>query len=271
LAQIEGLKSAEERACLLKFALAAKHPAVRRAGLRRYVSLKTDDCNQSLRTALFDSVRGVREVAAFELKRMTGESALPIWRAAITHPRRRVSEVAIMALCESGEPGDVEDVARAGVARNAILRASILRGLWRVGSADLEPQLISALTDRSTRVIRHAAEIYRNGTIALDTLTLEDALGSVEDSRVPYLVALSNSLGKWESLEFLLHQALSKDYERAECAADHLDRWILTANRRFVAPSVHQVQRLTSLLRAAQSRHSRRDWRPVDRGLAAFT
>jgi hypothetical protein len=270
LAQIEGLKSAEERACVLKFALAAKHVAVRRAALRRYVSLKTDDCDQSLRAALFDSARGVREFATFELKRVCGESALPIWRAAITHPKRRVSEVAIMALCESGEPADVENVASAGVARNATLRTSVLRGLWRVGSADLESQLTAALKDRSTRVIRQAAEIYRHGTVALDALTLEDALANAQDSHTPYLIALSNSLGKWEGLEFLLHQALSKDHERAECAADHLDRWILSANRRFVAPSVYQVQRLTSLLRAAQSRHSRRDWRLVDLGLMAF-
>jgi hypothetical protein len=271
LAQIEGLNLAEERACLLKFALAAKHVAVRRTGLRQYASLKTDDCHQSLRAALFDSARGVRALAAFELKRTRGESALPIWRAASNHPQRRVSEVAIIALCESGEPGDVESVVSAGVARNAILRASILRALWRVGSADLEPQLTSALKDRSTRVIRQAAEIYRRGTVALDALTLDDALANVEDSRAPYLIALSDSLGKWEGLEFLLHHALSESRERAERAADHVDRWILSANRRFTAPSVHQVQRLISLLRAAQSRHSRRDWRPIDIGLAAFS
>ena len=271
LAQVEGLESAEKRACLLKFALAAKHAAVRRTALRRYVSLKTDNCVQSLRAALFDPARGVREVAAFELKGMAAESALPIWRAAITHPKRRVSEVAIMALCESGEPGDVENLASAAVTRNAVLRASILRSLWRVGSADLQPHLIGALKDSSKRVIRQAAEIYRRGSIALDALTLDEALGNVDDSRAPYLIALSDSLGKWEGLEFLLHQALSTDYARAECAANHIDRWILTANRKFVAPSVQQVQRLTNLLRVAQSRHSRRDWRPVDRGLATFT
>jgi hypothetical protein len=87
----------------------------------------------------------------------------------------------------------------------------------------------------------------------------------------PILIALSESLGKWAGLEFLLHQALSTDHERAECAADHLGRWILTANRKFVAPSVYQVHRLTNLLRLAQSRHPRRDWRPIDRGLAAFS
>jgi hypothetical protein len=72
------------------------------------------------------------------------------------------------------------------------------------------------------------------------------------------------------ALQFLLHQALSTDHEQAECAADHLDRWIQTANRKFMAPSAYQVPQLTNLLRLAQSRHPRRDWRPVDRGLAAF-
>lgn len=120
------------------------------------------------------------------------------------------------------------------------------------------------------RVIRQAAEIYRHGTVALDALTLEDALENVADGCVPHLLALSDSLGKWEGLEFLLHQALSKDFDRAECAANHVERWILTANRRFVTPSVHQVQQLISLLRAVQLRHPRRDWGPVDRELAFF-
>jgi hypothetical protein len=127
LAQIKALGRAEERARLLKFALAAKHADVRLSALRQYAILEPDDCDQRLRAALFDSARGVRVLAAFELMRTRAENALPVWRAAIDHPQRRVSEVAIISLCESGEPGDLERVASAGVARNAILRASILR------------------------------------------------------------------------------------------------------------------------------------------------
>ncbi len=257
LAQTKGLPWADERARLLKSALAAKHAAVRLSALRQYATLN-------------DSARGVRALAAFELMRTCGENALPVWRAAINHPQRRVSEVAIMSLCESGEPGDLERIASAGVARNAILRASILRGLWRIGSGDLEAQLASALKDRSTRVIRQAAEIYRQGSVALDAATLENALADVEDSRAPYLIALSDSLEKWEGLEFLLHHASSENRVRAECAANHIDRWILSANRRFTAPSADQVPRLIRLSREAQARNSRRDWQSLDSGLAAF-
>src|SRR5262249_20273947 len=153
---------------------------------------------------------------AFELMRTRGESALTVWRAAINSPQRHLSEVAIIALCESGEPADVESVASAPVPRNAVLRASILRGLWRVGSAELEYQLTSALKDRSARVIRQAAEIYRRGTVALDAFTLETALANVEHSRARHLIGLSESLGKWEGLEFLLHHALREDPELAE-------------------------------------------------------
>jgi hypothetical protein len=270
LAQIKRLDRAEERARLLKFALAAKQADVRLGALRQYATLEADDCDQRLRAALFDSARGVRALAAFELMRRRGENALLVWRAAINHPQRRVSEVAIMSLCESGEPADLERVASAGVARNALLRASILRGLWRVGSADLEAQLASALKDRSTRVIRQAAEIYRYGTVALDALTLENALADVEDGRARYLIALSDSLGKWAGLEFLLHHALSENRARAECAADHIDRWILSASRRFTVPSADRVQDLIRLSREAQARHSRRDWQSLDSALAVF-
>src|SRR4051812_2961051 len=76
-------------------------------------------------------------------------NALPVWRAAINHSQRRMSEVAIVSLCESGEPRDLARIASAGVARNVILRVSILRGLWRIGSPYLEAQLASALKDRS--------------------------------------------------------------------------------------------------------------------------
>jgi hypothetical protein len=69
LAQTKGLPWADERARLLKSALAARHAAVRLSALRQYVTLKADDLDQRLRIALFDSARGVRALAAFELMR----------------------------------------------------------------------------------------------------------------------------------------------------------------------------------------------------------
>jgi len=148
LAQTKGLALTEHRHGLLKVALVAKHAAVRRVALRQYASLNTDDCNQTLRTALFDPARGVRNFAAFELEQGHGESALPIWRAALDEPRRYLPEVAAIALCESGEQKDVEHVASDGRARNAVLRAAVLRGLWRVGSHRLNLHLPASASAR---------------------------------------------------------------------------------------------------------------------------
>ncbi len=270
LAQSKGFHGIDIRMRLLKRGLIAKHAAVRRMALRQYARANEGDYVQRLRTALFDRARGVRAFAAFELNQAHGESALPIWRAAINHRERRVSEVATIALCESGERQDVENIASDEAARNALLRASILRGLWRVGSPLLESRLASALRDSSTRVLRQVAEIYRRGPLTLPSVTLEEALATVKDSRAPSLIALADVLGKWDSLELLLRIVSSDHVERAECAANYIDRWMLTANRRFTAPSREQVQRLIRLSLIAQARHPGRNWRSIDFGLAAF-
>lgn len=271
LAQTERLHAVEIRTRLLKRALIAKHAAVRRIALRQYARANEDDCVQRLRTALFDRARGVRAFAAFELDRVHGESALPIWRAAIDHRENQVSEVASIALCESGEREDVENIASDGIVRNALLRASVLRGLWRVGSPLLESHLPCALKDSSTRVLRQVAEIYRRGTISLTPALLEEALANATDRLAPSVIALADVLGKWDGLEFLLRVASGEHPERAECAANHVDAWILSANRRFTAPSSEQVQRLIRLSQNARALHSGRNWSSADFGLVAFT
>ena len=271
LAQSNGLREVEVRASLLNSALRARHAAVRRTALRQYATSNPNVGLVSLRAALFDPSRGVRSFAAFELNRRHGESALPIWRAALDDSRQRVSEVATLALCESGEREDVESIASDGMTRTAFLRAAILRGLWRVGSPLLEAHLTPALLDSSTRVVRQVAEIYRRGTLALACVALEDALARAGDSLAPTLIALADVLGKWDGLELLLRLASAENIGRAECAAAHVDRWILTANRRFTAPPSQQVQRLIRLSRDAQARHPQRNWRSLDFDLAAFT
>jgi hypothetical protein len=204
--------------------------------------------------------------AAFELLRTYNQSALPIWRAAL-----RESEVAMISLCESGERQDIEGIAATGAEHAAIVRASVLRGLWRVDSPKLETQLASALTDSSARVIRLASSIYRRGTVSLDVLTLEHALARADGSRARSLICASESLGKWDCLEFLLRHAVEDDDARSTCAADRIDRWLFNENRRFTASSHDQIQRLAGLSQAAWSRHPQRRWRSLGHILAAQT
>src|SRR5262249_17733707 len=150
------------------------------------------------------------------------------------------------------------------VARNARLRASILRGLWRSRSPRLEFHLTCALGDRSALVIRQAAEIYRRGMVTLTADSLESALAKAPRTLAPYFVALSSSLGKWEELEFLLQHSLDENADLANRAADHTNHWVLTAYRRFTVPSADQVQRLSRLLQAARARHPDRNWRSIE-------
>jgi hypothetical protein len=264
-AELQARPRCDEHAELLKIALATKHAGVRLRALRQ-CARGADDCEQTLRAALFDPARSVRAYAAFELGRAHGVSALPLWREAARHTQSRVSVVALTALCEAGEPADVETVASEAVARDRGLRCCILRGLSRVGSSLLEAQLRSALKDRSARVARQAAEIYERGIVPLDSLTLEDALSSARDDVVPSLMSLSVSLSKWDGLEFLLRHALSQNAQRALCAAHQIERWISRSSHRFTAPSTEQMHRLTRLL---ENGHGH--WRLRDFGLDIFT
>jgi len=266
LAQVESLDSLQERARLLAFALGTGHAAIRRNALRQYVGLGAQDSAQRLRAALFDSSRGVRMFAAFELQHTYNQSALPIWRAALSE-----SEVALVSLCESGERPDVEGIAANAAEHSPTVRASILRGLWRVDSPELETQLTAALANSSTRVIRQASKIYRRGTLSLSVLTLEHALAHADGRVALSLITSSESLGKWDCLEFLLRHTVEDSDERSTRAADCIDRWLLNENRRFTASSHDQIQRLVALSQAAWARHPQRKWQSLGLILAAQT
>jgi hypothetical protein len=270
LRQSEGRLTRGQHVDVLKIALAADHAAVRLTALRMHVAAGVDDCAQTLRAALFDVSRGVRGFAAFELKHAAGEDPLPGWRLAIDGADRRRSEVAMAALCEFGDSSDVERLAADLGRRNATIRAAVLAGLWRTGSAKLEAVLSEAVFDRSKLVLRQVNETFRRSNVSLDASTIDAALARADDKLTANLFAFAQRLGKWEELEFLLRHAVRDDADRAGRAADCIDHWVRTEWRRFTAPSGEQVRRIASLSAAAQSRHSGRRWRVIDHNLSAF-
>lgn len=273
LAENDGLPQPEERVRILRAALTARHTAVRSTALRRYGVLQQDDYQQKLRDALFDPTRGVRTIAAFELGRVFGESALAIWRVALEGEDHPKSELAARALCDSGEQQDVEEIAADGVARNSDFRAAILRGLARTKSIHLQSHLDAALNDHSALVIRQVGEICLRGAATLDVSSLEQALLQADDRRAVLLIRLSGALvGKWDRLEFLLRLTSSENTVRAEAAVSLVDSWIQSAARSFIVPADQQVKRLLQLSKDAQARHPewQRKWQIIDFSLAAF-
>ena len=259
-----------QRVDLLEIALAADHAAVRLTALRLYVAAGVGDRTQTLRASLFDVSRGVRGFAAFELKRAAREDPLPAWRLAIDGTDRRRSEVAMVALCEFGDSSDVELLAADIGRRNVTIRAAILAGLWRTGSAKLESVLREAVFDRSKVVLRQVNETFGRSNVCLDASTIDAALARADEKLTANLFAFAQRLGKWEELEFLLRHAIGEDADRAERAADCVDHWVRTEWRRFTAPSDEQLRRIASLSAAARSRHSGRRWRTIDHSLSAF-
>jgi hypothetical protein len=270
LERVRKLPGPEQRAHLLKIAIAADHAAVRRSALRLYADLDLGDREKELRAALFDASRGVRGFAAFELKRSCDEDALPIWRAAIASPDRKRSDVAMMALCESGDQGDVERLAADLGHLRARIRAAVLRGLLRVGSAKLRAVLSRSLFDRSKVVLRELSQVYRRANVPLEPAAIDEALARADDRLAANLLSLAQLLGKWEELEFLLRHAIDDGGGRAESAAGRVDQWLRTESRRFTVPSSGQLRRLPALSEAAQARYPERRWRGIDHSLAAF-
>ena len=270
LDRMSGLPDLEQRRRLLKVALAADHAAVRRSALRLYAVEGANDRVEVLRAALFDVSRGVRGLAAFELKRSHDEDALAAWRAAIDSTDRKRSDIAMMALCELGDQADLEHLAADIGARNARIRAAVLRGLLRVGAPGLEAVLSQSIFDSSKVVLRELSQVYRRGNVPLNASAIDEALARADDGLAPNLFSLAQLLGKWEELELLLRHAVDDHGARAESAAHRVDQWLRTESRRFTVPSSEQLRRLPPLFEAARARYPERRWRAIDHSLLAF-
>jgi hypothetical protein len=270
LDRVHELPDLEQRARLLRFALAAHHAAVRRSALRLYAVEGADDRAEVLRAALFDASRGVRGLAAFELKRSHDEDALATWRAAIESTDRNRSDVAMMALCEFGGQADLERLAADIGHRNARIRAAVLRGLLRVGAPGLQAVLSQSIFDGSKVVLRELSQVYRRGSVPLDASAIDEALSRADDRLAPNLFSLAQLLGKWQELEFLLRHAVGDHGVRAESAAHRVDQWLRTESRRFTVPSSEQLRHLPPLSEAAQARYPERRWRGIDHSLLGF-
>src|SRR5262249_18728665 len=147
LDRVDRITLPHEREALISLALQHRQASVRKAACRAEVAAGDPGLRDLLLETLFDKSPGVRRLAAFELERVFGESALPHWRGAAFRTDREHRRMAVLALCEHGEREDVEQVVRHPEPQTVAVRANVLKGLWRIDAAELDRLLLDALMD----------------------------------------------------------------------------------------------------------------------------
>jgi hypothetical protein len=223
--------------------------SIRVDALRRYLAADFPDARELLLAALFDRSHVVRRCAAFHLQERFTERALPLWRAKFD--AGQLKDSLTVELADSGEREDEARLRSQISARRARTRAAALRGLWRLGSADVPKLLKEALHDSATRMVAAAILIHEQGNEPLRYATLESALSKAASGRLrATLLTASRLLPKWERLELLLRQYRGGRADSDAMVERELQRWVELANRSFLPLAEAQRDELGRLLAA---------------------
>jgi len=230
--------------------LAARHPAapVRAVGLRESRPLDPAIARPLLTTAIFDSARAPRTVAAKELELRFGERVLEHWRTALTEPGSRRWKGAFFGVCDGPEAEDIPRIASASGHPSAAVRTAVLRGLLRAHAPILGELLKRALFDKSKVVVSQAIEIFGGNDFTLERDDLETAIHLSTESTQRALIRATKLPGKWVGLDVLL-QLAGDDSTRYE-ASQEIELWIASSNRRFTSPTPALLLRIRDQIAA---------------------
>ena len=247
---------------LIRRALRHSDSEVRAQALRLFAQFGTADLHEVLEGFLFDNSRGPRDAAVFLLDQHFKESALKHWREAIDAGASLRRNIAVAALSYAAESEDVSRLTPFLKDPSARLRAFTLRGLVRADGAHAEKYLVSALRDASAFVVRFAMSLTSKHGQLFALKDLQEAFqSSLSEATRRQLSFASRLLGKWDSLEFLLWLAT---VHRWDISAVGLDRWLLSANRRFTSLDENTRVRLLSQLHEVAGRITDGRWSRVE-------
>jgi hypothetical protein len=218
---------------ILRRAIRHRNSAVRAVALRHYASLGTENLREELGESIFDSSRGPRDAAAYLLESLFQLSARERWRQVIDAGLSKRLLVAVTALSYIAESGDVERLEPFLDDPAARIRAAALRGLVRAKAVRSDEYFVRALGDQSALVVRHAMSLLSREGQLLEPAELEQAYARAQSEPIRrQLVRGARLLEKWEAIRFLLPLLSTSD---APVAHEEVNRWIQSANRRFVA------------------------------------
>lgn len=250
---------------LIRRALRHSDSEVRAQALRLFAQFGTADLHKVVEGCLFDNSRGPRDAAVFLLQRHFKESALKHWRESIDAAASPHRHIAVAALSYAAESEDVSRFTPFLRDPSARVRAVALRGLVRADAAHGEQYLVAALKDDSALVVRYALNLTSKNSQLFALKDLREAFESASSEATRRQLSFgSRSLGKWDSLEFLLWLTT---VHRWEISSVGLDRWLVAANRRFTSLDENTRVRLLSQLHEVAGRITDGRWSRIETAL----
>ncbi|MGO1068680.1 hypothetical protein [Lysobacter sp. CA199] len=229
------------------------HFAVRIEALRQLQRFAVADARSILLTALLDRSPSVRGLARYLLQTEYGEDAIGFWRTIASGPDSRDARKALMSLSSHGRIEDAELFVRWFAHPHPRVRSHALDGLILAKAPQLAGLIGQALGSREHVLFKPAFEAARYGRAPMSAAAVLEAwtLQTSPEFRA-LLVQTTDTINKWEALEFLL-RVLAQPQPAAvrDAIVEGLRRWGNDAAYRFGPLDPAALPHLRALFQAA--------------------
>jgi hypothetical protein len=228
---------------------------IRRFALERLAERTPGQAGASLRAALLDRSRAMRESANFYLRTQENFDSRAFYREALAAETEANRASALLGLGEYGKAEDVELVRPDLQAKNVSVRKAALVAGARLAAAGVMPELLASLQDESPGISRIAARALAPH-VAEIALSVFDALlvpEQREHVRKNAIVLGLQITGKWERLAFALKYCGDLQPPISSLAHAAVGSWINRYNRSYVSPTRDQWGELARALEAAKA------------------
>ena len=223
---------------------------VRREALNATIERLPERAQDTLREALFDPHRSIREFARYHLGARGVLEFTQIYRQALVGANPKAVPAIILGLAETGSAADAATLRAYLQDPDPRTRAAAIYGVARLDGDSHIRELLTALVDRSARVSRMARDMLRERVYLLRPRVLEEALGT--PGATPHVIRntleLVALLNWWDSIPVLLRAAASENAMLREHAAARVNE--IVGNRRLLAalPTADQLRDFEQLL-----------------------
>lgn len=249
-----------------------RFPSIRYAALRQSIEHFPDTVASDLIAALTDPVAGIRALAQYFAKKLLSLDLPSYYRQALAQDiHTECLPGAILGLSDVGTATDTEQVLPLLTHRMVAVRKAALHAITKLDGERHLPLLQHALYDESPGVSREARMLLVPMASLLDADTLwEAAYGNCHAHirRNAYMLLLHR--GKWDQLIYTLRGICVTETFISLMALNHLARWMLRADNKFMPPTAHQRQAIIQALRECTGALSPEDRSRLDAQLQGW-
>lgn len=230
----------EEFQEIKQWLLNEKSSSLKVLGLEMFYKFAPSECIEELENAVLDESLQVRETARFLLRKLNQFDFPSFYRSSILKSEKLYG--AIMGLGEVGGASDVILIERFLDADKPQLVRATMRSLAKLDFAKYKGHFISLLLDLRPGISKEAKKLLiKNITKSDAEIIHQTYLESNQLHIKKNCAVLLCSIGKWDSLGYILEFCASSNDKIKQIGNLELTKWIMGYNRSFTSPNKEQL------------------------------